>query len=95
LCNNVLYHSGAASNGQPRVGRAADAIAHGTPGPSIRNDCNIDKAARDGNVCDIGDPKIGRSVRNYVLSEVEKMGVVIAIGRCRKTTSFWAAGHAE
>src|SRR5450631_248135 len=83
-----LTRGGTGSERQPRVDGTADGIAHDAPGPGIQNDGNIDEATDDGDVGDIGDPKLVGSVQDDVLSKVWKDRlVVIAVGRCRETTS--------
>src|SRR5450755_129153 len=83
-----LNRGGKGSERQPRVDGTADGIAHDAPGPGIQNDGNIDEATDDGDVGGIGDPKLVGSVQDDVLSKVWKDRlVVIAVGRCRETTS--------
>src|SRR3979411_3153364 len=83
-----LNRGGKGSERQPRVDGTADGIAHDAPGPGIQNDGNIDEATDDGDVGDIGYPKLVGSVQDDVLSKVWKDRlVVIAVGRCREATS--------
>ena len=83
-----LDRDGKGSERQPRVDGTADGIAYDAPGPGIQNDGNIDEAADNGDVGDIGYPELVGAVQDNVFSEVRKDRlVVIAVGRCREAAS--------
>ena len=53
-----LDRDGKRSERQPRVNGTADRITHDAPGPGIQNDSNINEAADNGYVGEIGDPEL-------------------------------------
>ncbi|MET4031027.1 hypothetical protein ABIC08_008797 [Bradyrhizobium sp. RT9b] len=69
-----LNRDGKCSECQQSVDGTADGIAHDAPGPGIQNDGNIDEAADNGDVGDVGDPELVGPFRTMFLARFGKIG---------------------
>ena len=78
----LLDRDGQGSERQTRIDGAADGIANNEPGPCIQNDGDINEAAHDGDVGDIGDPKLVGSIKRHGFGKVGKDRLVVVAIRC-------------
>ena len=68
-------------HGQPGVDGAADRVADHAARPSVEDHCQIDEAHGDGDVGEVGHPKLVGAVDGELLGAVgEDRLVVIAVG---------------
>jgi hypothetical protein len=71
---SLLDRDGQGGDRQSRVDGAADGMTHDPPGPGIQNDSDINEATDDGDVGDIGDPKLVGAVKRHGFGKVGKIG---------------------
>jgi hypothetical protein len=77
-----LDRDGQGSERQTRIDGPADGVANNEAGPGVQNDGDINEATHDGDVVDIGDPKLVGSIKRYGFGKVGKDRlVVVAIRR--------------
>src|SRR5271170_6482624 len=67
---------------QSGVDRATDRVAYHLARPSVQNRRQVDEARHDRDVCDVGNPKLVRTVDDEAAGAIgEDEAVVIAVGR--------------
>jgi hypothetical protein len=57
-------------DGDAGIHGAADRIAHDLARPGIQDGSQVDEAARDGHVGQVGDPELVRAIGNDILGQV-------------------------